>query len=123
MEWIDRKIQEREIAERFFSKQESAYLLSLSPLERTRQFYSYWTCKEAFLKMQGEGITGGLDQCALSIHSDQSEVRLSPAHLENQREDYSLYRFEAGQEHTGAVAVACQSLQIFYWDWQDDFLL
>jgi 4'-phosphopantetheinyl transferase len=50
VEWIDRKVQDRDIAERYFSTRESEYLASLAPPERTHQFFSYWTCKEAYLK-------------------------------------------------------------------------
>jgi len=57
VEWIDRTVQDRDIAERYFSKRESAHLMSLPPRERTQQFFSYWTCKEAYLKMEGRGIT------------------------------------------------------------------
>jgi len=122
VEWIDRTVQDSDIAERYFSKRESAYLMSLPPSERTQQFFSYWTCKEAYLKMQGQGIAGGLAQCELSIEPDQSEVRLSLLDRQGLTEAYSLYRIAAGSEHVGAIALACPSAQILYWDWQDEYL-
>ncbi len=122
VEWIDRKVQDRDIAERYFSKRESAYLLSLTPPERAQQFFSHWTCKEAYLKMQGQGITGGLAQCELTIESDQLEVGLSPLDRQGLAEACSLYRIAAGSEHVGALALACPSAQILYWDWQDEYL-
>lgn len=123
VEWIDRTVQDRDIAERYFSKRESAYLMALPPPERTQQFFSYWTCKEAYLKMEGRGITGGLAQCELSIEPDQSKVRLSLLDRQEQSEACSLYRIVAGSEHVGAIALACPSAQISYWDWQDEYLL
>lgn len=120
VEWIDRKVQDRDIAERYFSKRESTYLLSLTPPERTQHFFSYWTCKEAYLKMEGQGIAGGLERCELSIESDQAEVELSL--LDRQGEVCSLYRIAVGSEHVGAVALAHPAAQISYWDWQDEYL-
>ncbi|MEX0829874.1 MAG: 4'-phosphopantetheinyl transferase superfamily protein [Nitrospirales bacterium] len=122
VEWIDRKVQDRDIAERYFSKRESAYLLSLAPPERTQQFFSYWTCKEAYLKMEGRGIAGGLAHCELSIQPDQAEVELSLLDRQGQTEAYSLYRIAVGSEHVGAIALAHPSAQVSYWDWQDEYL-
>ena len=72
--------------------------------------------------MQGQGIAGGLAQCELSIEPDQSEVRLSLLDRQGLTEAYSLYRIAAGSEHVGAIALACPSAQILYWDWQDEYL-
>ena len=122
VEWIDRKIQDQEIAERYFSVQESAYLTTLPLPERRHQFFWYWSCKEAYLKMQGKGITGGLAQCELSIDPNQPEVRLSLLDQPVQKETCSLYRISVGAEHVGAVAVACPTTGISYWTWQDEML-
>ena len=122
VEWINRNVQDRDIAERYFSARESAYLASLSPPERSHQFFSYWTCKEAYLKMQGKGITGGLAQCELSIEPAQPEVGLSLLDQQGEREACALYRIRGGAEHVGAVAIACPSAQISYWNWQDEYL-
>lgn len=122
VEWIDRKIQDRDIAERYFSVRESAYLATLTPPERSHQFFSHWTCKEAYLKMQGKGIAGGLEQCELSIDPDQPEVGLSLLDQQKQKDPCSLHRMRIGAEHVGAVAIACATAEISYWNWQDEML-
>ncbi len=122
VEWIDRKIQDHDIAERYFSSRESAYLSSLPPAERTRRFFSYWTCKEAYFKMLGKGITGGLAQCELFIQRDQPKVNISPVSQKEQKEEYSLYQLAVGEEHVGAMCLSCHSPQISYWTWMDDLL-
>lgn len=122
VEWMDRRVQDRDIAERYFSKRESAYLLSLTPPVRTQQFFSYWTCKEAYLKMEGRGIAEGLARCELSMEPDQAEVELSLLDRQGQTETCSLYRITAGSEHVGAIALAYPSAQVSYWDWQDKYL-
>lgn len=122
VEHIDRNVSDIDISERYFSTRESAHLSSLPSSERRHQFFSHWTCKEAYLKMLGEGITGGLAQCELSIEPDQPTVGLSRLDRPSQREKFSLYRMSVGAEHTGAVASACPRAQISYWDWQDHYL-
>ena len=122
VEWIDRKVQDGDIAERYFSARESAYLASLSPTERTCQFFWYWTCKEAYLKMQGRGISGGLAQCELTIDPAQFQVGLPNQNQDGQEETCSLYRITCGSEHVGAVAIARSSAQVSYWDWKDEYM-
>ena len=122
VEWIDRKLQDDDIAGRYFSSKESTYLASLPPSERSHQFFSYWTCKEAFLKMQGKGIPGGLAQCELSIDPDQPEVELTLLDQQGQREPCSLYRMNVGTEHIGALAIACPTAEISFWNWEDEIL-
>lgn len=122
VEWIDRKIQDNDIAARYFSEREAAYLASLSPPERTNQFFSYWTCKEAYLKMQGRGIAEGLAQCELIIDQDHLQVGFTHLNQQGQGGDCSLYRITSGSGHVGAVAIACSSAQVSYWNWEDEYL-
>jgi len=123
VERLDREVQDIEIAERYFSARESTYLSSLIPPERTHQFFSYWTCKEAYLKMEGRGISEGLAQCELSIDPDQCQVTCSLLDQPGPEKDYSLYRITAGSAHIGALAVSCASAQISYWDWEETYPL
>ena len=122
VEWIDRKIQDLDIAQRFFSAEESAELATLPSTERTHRFFTYWTCKEAYLKMQGTGITTGLAQCKILIQPGQAEVRHSLLDRQEPKEDYSMHQIHIGAEHIGAVSIASSSAQISYWNWQDSSL-
>lgn len=120
VERIDRAIQDRDIAERYFSTRESEHLASLPAPERPLQFFSYWTCKEAYLKMQGRGIAEGLAHCEMTFDSEQSEVRLLSLGQQHPEEDCLLYRMTVGSEHVGAVAIASSSTQVSYWNWEDE---
>jgi 4'-phosphopantetheinyl transferase len=122
VEWVDRKVQDHDIAERYFSPRESQHLASLSPSERTHQFFSYWTCKEAYLKMRGRGIAEGLAQCELTMNPDQMQIRLTEVDQQGQGEDCSLYQITPGSAHIGAVAIAFSSAQISYWNWEEEYL-
>jgi phosphopantetheinyl transferase len=56
VEWIDRKVQDRDIAERYFSTHESEYLASLPPPERTHQFFPIGPVRKPISKCRGEEL-------------------------------------------------------------------
>lgn len=63
-----------EIAERYFSGDESARLADLPAAQRSTAFLELWTAKEAVLKALGRGIAFGLDR--LSVTSAAGGLRL-----------------------------------------------
>ena len=50
------------LANRYFTADESEYLMSLCPEKRHGMFYRLWTAKESVLKAKGVGLGGGLSQ-------------------------------------------------------------
>lgn len=60
------------IAERYFTENEAAYLKKCSADVYNEEFFRFWTTKEAYMKMTGEGLSLGLDQF---------EVRLDGPHI------------------------------------------
>ncbi|MDH4360838.1 MAG: 4'-phosphopantetheinyl transferase superfamily protein [Nitrospirota bacterium] len=119
VEKIDRVLSNDDIAARYFSPREAAHLASLSPDLRTRAFFTYWTCKEAYLKMRGIGLSGGLDQCEISLDPDGVKANISLTDRSSREDECSLFRAHAGQAHIGALAVNCPSVEVSFWDWQD----
>lgn len=59
------------LAERFFSRREYEDLRHASDEDRPARFFQYWTCKEAYLKSSGLGISSGL-AVEGQVHSDGS---------------------------------------------------
>ncbi|MGD1904022.1 MAG: 4'-phosphopantetheinyl transferase family protein [Geitlerinemataceae cyanobacterium] len=53
---LDRPI--RRLAKRFFLHHEIAHLEHVAPQAQTSLFLRYWTCKEAYLKATGVGLSG-----------------------------------------------------------------
>jgi 4'-phosphopantetheinyl transferase len=75
VECIKRKFDFEEIARRFFAAGEVAALLELpEPLQR-EAFLKCWTSKEAFLKAKGTGLSGKLDEVAITLAADR-QVRI-----------------------------------------------
>ena len=55
------------LIKRFFTSIEARQLEGLSGAALLDRFYRLWTCKEALLKAEGVGITGGLDGFAINL--------------------------------------------------------
>ncbi len=119
VERINRAVSDHDIAARYFSPSESAYLASLSPDHRTREFLTYWTCKEAYLKMRGIGLSGGLAQCEIALDPDGVKAGVSLTDEPGRNNECSLFRVNAGQTHVGALAVEWPSVEVSFWDWRD----
>ena len=113
IEAVRADIEIEKLAARFFSSREYHDLLALPQEQRIAAFFRYWTCKEAFLKAQGVGLSRGLGSF---------DVGLKPrAHLAATRPDpgeadlWSLYEVEAPTGYASAVAVegVVSAIQLF----------
>jgi 4'-phosphopantetheinyl transferase len=83
------------IIEQQFHPDEKGFLLTLSGDEQLKQFYRIWTCKEAYLKALGRG---------LSLPTNSFAVDLAkPARIKGES-IWILHEFEFDDEHLGAVA-------------------
>jgi 4'-phosphopantetheinyl transferase len=107
-----------EIAERFFSQQEVAMLRAFRTEEQRQAFFRCWTCKEAYIKARGEG---------LSLPLDRFDVALAPggepaAVLGTQRDPseaarWSLLELDPGPGYVAALAVEGHGWRLTCWRW------
>ncbi|MEH2279808.1 MAG: 4'-phosphopantetheinyl transferase HetI [Nostoc sp.] len=96
------------LAKRFFLPREYEMLRSLSPNQQQEVFFRYWTCKEAYLKATGDGLS----------QLEQIEVSLTPTEPAKLQitEDWSLFELIPANNYVAAIAV-----ENFGWDlkcWQ-----
>jgi len=56
-----------DFAEKFFTPRETALINSLSGIRKEDAFFQTWTCKEAFLKANGFGLTVPINQVEISL--------------------------------------------------------
>lgn len=90
-----------EIAQRYFTREESDALAALPIDRRHMAFLDLWTAKEAVLKAIGRGIAFGLDR--LNIASNADQLRLSRLDGDDV-EKWQLRRLSLRADLVGALA-------------------
>jgi 4'-phosphopantetheinyl transferase len=117
LEYLSRKIEAMEIADRFFSPGEVSVLRSLPDHLQRDAFFNCWTRKEAFIKARGDGLSLPLDQFDVSLRPGEAAVLLS-THFDPQEVDrWSLQTLSPGPGYVGALAVAGHGWQLRCWQW------
>ncbi|HLO49784.1 MAG TPA: 4'-phosphopantetheinyl transferase superfamily protein [Kamptonema sp.] len=106
-----------QIAERFFTARECAWLSEIPPSEKQAAFFSLWTCKEAYLKAIGEGLAFGLDRCEIGINSNNCPKLLSIQGDSQAAKPWFLQQLNPVLGYVGAVAVKAENPRFTYWQW------
>lgn len=88
-----------DIAERFFTKKESQYVLSKKESERLHSFYSIWTLKESYIKAIGKGLSIPLDSFSFVI-DHLGTPRLEKSYDENV---YFFKQYVLDEQHVCSV--------------------
>ena len=86
------------IAARFFSADENQHLQTLPIAKKTQLFFYLWTCKEAFVKATGNGLTESL---SIEIH----------------QEDYLVTPFYVAENYIAALITPTQIDHIQFWNY------
>jgi 4'-phosphopantetheinyl transferase len=69
IEQIRENVEIDQLAERFFSGSEKEFLRPLPRADKLRNFFRFWTCKEAFLKAQAVGLTRSLASFTVDLNA------------------------------------------------------
>ena len=67
IESVDRKVHALELSRKFFSPAEAADIAAQPEDQRDARFLRYWVCKEATVKLSGDGIYRGLRDVEISL--------------------------------------------------------
>lgn len=94
-----------DLAERFFAGREYEDLRQAPKENRRALFYRYWTCKEAYLKARGLGLSSGLKRIELSFGAD-GLISLSDKEDDIGSRDarWAIKEVRFGQEVAAAIA-------------------
>ncbi|GBE91475.1 4'-phosphopantetheinyl transferase [Nostoc cycadae WK-1] len=101
------------LAERFFLPREYDLVRSLPADQQQAVFFRYWTCKEAYLKATGDGISQ-LEQVEISLTPTQQAKLLTSA-------DWSIVEFTPADNYHAAVAVAGSGWDLKCWQFTTIF--
>jgi 4'-phosphopantetheinyl transferase len=93
------------IARRFFSAREQEQLSRLPVEQQHHAFFRCWTCKEAFIKALGEGLSHPLDQFDVSLDASGT-VSLTTRPNAEEAERWQLQSVDAGRGYAAAFAIS-----------------
>lgn len=91
-----------QIAKSFFSPREYDLLCSLSPEQKDRAFFKGWTCKEAYLKATGEGLSG-LERVEVSLDPSEPAALLNIQGSPHMISCWSVYAITPSLEYAAAL--------------------
>lgn len=117
IEECSRSVKMIRLAERFFAESETAELLSL-PIDRQRSgFYRGWTCKEAYMKATGLGMSMPLSSFCVGINPDRPASLLHVVDQPDETRRWMIEAIEMGDEYAAAVMVARPESRVSVWSY------
>lgn len=99
-----------ELADRFFSEPEVAWLRSRPIADRSSSFFACWTAKEAYVKAHGEGLSLPLSDFSVIPRRNTSELPWEKLQLEvfgnaEESKRWSMWQLNLGPKFRAALAV------------------
>jgi 4'-phosphopantetheinyl transferase len=92
------------LAERYFSERERVSLRELSNEERVQSFFRCWTCKEAFLKGQGFGLSRSLESFDVEVNPVRPARLLATRPDAEEGKRWSMHDIPTQHNYAAAVA-------------------
>jgi len=106
----------KEIAKRFFSPREVAVIRSLPVEIRYKAFLIAWTCKEAYAKARGDGLSLPFDRFEVSVAPEKS-CSLNAVRSPQGPSRWMLAKFTQEVGYTAALAAEGNHWQLRFWQW------
>lgn len=106
----------RALARRFFTAAENEALSAMSGDDLVRGFYGCWTCKEAFVKAVGEGLSFELDRVEVAVRPLLARV-VSIDGDEGAAAGWTLRDVQVGPGYAAAVAVDSPGVDVVLREW------
>src|SRR5438132_2402197 len=117
VERIRPEVASETIAEHFFSPREVAVLRALPATLQATAFFACWTCKEAYIKARGEGLSLPLDQFAVSLAPAEPAALLYTAMAADDASRWSMIELVPGASYKAALVVEGSGWQLRCWQW------
>jgi len=109
----------QDIATRFFSDYENQLLKKIPAPERQAAFFKIWTCKEAFIKAIGEGLSFPLKNFDISINKDATQL-ISINQDEKEAKKWSCITFTPITEYIATLTVQAPIKKLKFWSMEED---
>lgn len=119
IEYIRRDIQVERIARRFFTEYEQKIILELPESARREAFFYCWTCKEAYIKARGEGLSISPDSFEVSFGPREPAALLNVYFDQREVKRWSMNHFVAQPDYVAALAVEKDNFRLLFWQFVD----
>ncbi len=107
-----------ELADRFFSSSEAAWLRSQPPAQRIPSFFACWTAKEAYIKACGNGLSQPLSGFSLIPQSANQPCALEVRDNPEPSAEWSVWQLDLGPNLRGALAAEGRELTLSLRSWR-----
>jgi len=109
VERCDAKVRIHKLAARFFSPREVAELASLPESDQVAGFYRGWTCKEAYLKATGFGLSFPLSKFTVALNPREPVSLLEVADQPNEAVRWRMHSLDVAADFSAALLVEATS--------------
>jgi 4'-phosphopantetheinyl transferase len=103
-----------DFAHHFFTPTEYNFIQALSKDQKQIFFFKLWTCKEAFLKANGSGLTAPLNQVEISFPNDETAILKSIGSDTAQAAHWHFKIFNPVSGYQAAIAVEGYEKRIIF---------
>ncbi|RLB87315.1 MAG: phosphopantetheinyl transferase [Deltaproteobacteria bacterium] len=100
------------LANRFFSKQESEVLGQTMEDEKKNLFFDFWTLKESYIKAKGRGLSIPLDKFSFTISREGTAIRFHDGNNDDAN-DFSFFRFPLLDRFKAAITICAPKILEF----------
>lgn len=114
IEHVSEMSEMEQIVKRFFSVKENEIFTSLPESQKKEAFYYGWTCKEAFVKALGDGLSQPLDTSYIPLVPGESAELLRIEDDSVEASQWSIQSLKPAPGYVGALAVKSHSFVIKY---------
>jgi 4'-phosphopantetheinyl transferase len=112
-----REVHHVELSQRFFAKDERAYLASRPPAEQEAIFFACWSRKEAYIKARGDGLHFPLDAFEIEPRPSAPPRLLSNAREPDEVERWSMHSVPQIENASAALCVEGTPSALRFYEW------
>lgn len=104
VEYINNEFGYDDIVKNCFHKNEFQEWMRINTFDKAKVFYSYWTCKEAYIKAIGKGLSCPLDSFYIKGIIGNGEITVHVDGISGKKASLDVFTYE--KEYMLAVALA-----------------
>lgn len=117
LKYLREDFNHEEVVQRFFSEEEKNRFQHLSFYERMEHFFAIWTCKAAYLKARGTGLSDALEEFELLVDIFTSEVSFKGRGTCRNEVDCKVHVMRPWSGYVAAVVLPSGLNRFNYWQW------